>query len=213
VALPPFFCPSLCFPVRCHPPKLQACEGSKPAPSNGRHPLGGTFLANAVGPLAKIVSVASDASVGGGKIALPLWVMVIGAIGISVGLLLFGPKLIPTVGEKITRLNQVCAFCVALATAITVIAVSWLGLLVSSTHIAVGGVFGVGFLREYLANRNTNQRRNGVETLKEQKKIEKRKLARRREMLSIAMAWVITVPVAGLLSATLFFVLSSVFGD
>jgi len=174
---------------------------------------GANDVANAVGPLAAIVSVAGDASVGGGKIALPLWVMVIGAIGISIGLLLFGPKLIRTVGEKITRLNQMRAFCVALAAAITVIAASWLGLPVSSTHIAVGGVFGVGFLREYLANRNANQRRNGAETLKEQKKIEKRKLVRRREMLSIAMAWVITVPVAGLLSATLFFVLNGVFGD
>ena len=174
---------------------------------------GANDVANAVGPLAAIVSVAGDSSVGGGKIALPLWVMVIGAVGISIGLMLYGPKLIRTVGEKITRLNQMRAFCVALAAAITVIAASWLGLPVSSTHIAVGGVFGVGFLREYLQNRNTKKRNNAADTLKEKKKIEKRKLVRRKEMISIAMAWVITVPVAGLLSASLFFVLSGVFGD
>jgi len=172
---------------------------------------GANDVANAVGPLAAIVSVAGEAGVEGGKIALPLWVMVIGAIGISIGLLLFGPKLIRTVGEKITRLNQMRAFCVALAAAITVIAASWLGLPVSSTHIAVGGVFGVGFLREYLQNNNKKHKRQ-TETEKQQKKKAKRKLVRRREMMTIAMAWVITVPVAGLMSAGLFFLLTAVFG-
>jgi len=173
---------------------------------------GANDVANAVGPLAAIVSVAGDASVGGGKIDLPLWVMVIGAVGISIGLMLYGPKLIRTVGEKITRLNQIRAFCVALAAAITVIAASWLGLPVSSTHIAIGGVFGVGFLREYLVNRDVKKRSTEVETLKAKRKVEKRKLVRRREMFSIAMAWVITVPVAGLMSAGLFFVLNATFG-
>jgi PiT family inorganic phosphate transporter len=58
--------------------------------------------------------------------------------------------LIRTVGSEITELDKARAFCVALAAAITVIIASQLGLPVSSTHIAVGGVFGVGFLREYL---------------------------------------------------------------
>jgi len=174
---------------------------------------GANDVANAVGPLAAIVSVASDTEMGDGKVALPIWVMVIGAIGISIGLLLYGPKLIRTVGSKITRLNQMRAFCVALAASITVIAASWLGLPVSSTHIAVGGIFGVGFLREYLENRETKGRNNGPETLKAQKKYEKRKLVRRREMLTIMAAWVITVPVAGLMSAGLFFALYTAFSD
>jgi len=72
------------------------------------------------------------------------------AIGISIGLALYGPKLIRTVGSEITELDQMRAFCIAMAAAITVIIASQLGLPVSSTHIAVGGVFGVGFLREYL---------------------------------------------------------------
>src|SRR5690606_37692403 len=84
---------------------------------------------------------------------VPLWVLVIGAFGISIGLVLFGPRLIRMVGEQITKLNPMRAFCVALSAAITVIVASWFGLPVSSTHIAVGAVFGVGFFREwYTAN-------------------------------------------------------------
>jgi PiT family inorganic phosphate transporter len=74
----------------------------------------------------------------------------VGAIGISLGLALYGPKLIKTVGSEITELDKMRAFCIAMAAAITVIIASQLGLPVSSTHIAVGGVFGVGFLREYI---------------------------------------------------------------
>ena len=73
-----------------------------------------------------------------------------GAIGISLGLALYGPKLIRTVGSEITELDKMRAYCIAMAAAITVIIASQLGLPVSSTHIAVGGVFGVGFLREYI---------------------------------------------------------------
>jgi len=76
--------------------------------------------------------------------------MAVGAIGIALGLALYGPKLIRTVGSEITELDQVRAFSVAMAAAITVIIASQLGLPVSSTHIAIGGIFGVGFLREYL---------------------------------------------------------------
>jgi len=110
---------------------------------------GANDVANAVGPLAAI----NEAVTSGGitaKAGIPLWVMLVGAVGISLGLALFGPKLIRTVGSEITELDRARAFCVALSAAITVIIASQLGLPVSSTHIAVGGVFGVGFLREYL---------------------------------------------------------------
>ncbi len=83
--------------------------------------------------------------------------MVIGAFGISFGLVLFGPKLIRMVGSQITKLNPMRAYCVALSAAITVIVASWLGLPVSSTHIAVGGVFGVGFFREWHAERRVQR--------------------------------------------------------
>ena len=110
---------------------------------------GANDVANAVGPLAGIYDALAHATVST-KAAIPLWVMVIGAVGISLGLALYGPKLIKTVGSEITELDQIRAFSIALAAAITVIIASQLGLPVSSTHIALGGVFGVGFLREYL---------------------------------------------------------------
>ena len=110
---------------------------------------GANDVANAVGPLAAI----NEAIMHGGitqKASIPLWIMLVGAMGIVLGLALYGPKLIRTVGSEITELNQIRAFSIAMAAAITVIIASQLGLPVSSTHIAVGGVFGVGFLREYL---------------------------------------------------------------
>ncbi len=110
---------------------------------------GANDVANAVGPLAAINEALSHHEVAK-KAAIPLWVMMVGALGIAIGLALYGPKLIKTVGSEITELNQTRAFCVALSAAITVIIATQLGLPVSSTHIAVGAVFGVGFLREYL---------------------------------------------------------------
>lgn len=110
---------------------------------------GANDVANAIGPLAAI----NDAVVNGGissKASIPLWVMSVGALGIALGLALYGPKLIKTVGSEITELDQIRAFSIATAASITVIIASQLGLPVSSTHIAIGGVFGVGFLREWL---------------------------------------------------------------
>ena len=110
---------------------------------------GANDVANAIGPLAAI----NDAIMEGGvtrKAPIPLWVMMVGALGIALGLALYGPKLIKTVGSEITELDQMRAFSIAMAASITVIIATQLGLPVSSTHIAVGGVFGVGFLREYL---------------------------------------------------------------
>ncbi len=116
---------------------------------------GANDVANAIGPLAAI----NDAVVNGGissSASIPLWVMGVGALGIALGLALYGPKLIKTVGSEITELNQIRAFSIAMAASITVIIASQLGLPVSSTHIAIGGVFGVGFLREYLKLNTTH---------------------------------------------------------
>lgn len=110
---------------------------------------GANDVANSVGPLAGISEAVMHGDIAG-KAPIPFWVMLVGACGIVLGLALYGPKLIRTVGSEITELDKTRAFCVALAAAITVILASQLGLPVSSTHIAVGGVFGVGFLREYL---------------------------------------------------------------
>ncbi len=117
---------------------------------------GANDVANAIGPLAAINDAVVSGGQIGGKVGIPLWVMGVGAVGIAIGLALYGPKLIKTVGSEITQLDQMRAFSIALAAAITVIIASALGLPVSSTHIAVGGVFGVGFLREYLDNSEAN---------------------------------------------------------
>lgn len=172
---------------------------------------GANDVANAVGPLAAIVH-AADVGDFAAKVSIPTWVMVIGAFGISFGLLLFGPKLIRMVGSQITKLNPMRAYCVALSAAITVIVASWLGLPVSSTHIAVGGVFGVGFFREWYHERRV---RNGSKLRKDRTPLppeerRRRKLVRRAHFMTIVAAWVITVPAAAVLSGVVFLILNSV---
>jgi len=167
---------------------------------------GANDVANAVGPLAAIVSTFDGNQGVSAKVGIPIWVMVIGAIGIALGLALFGPKLIATVGQKITRLNASRAYCVALSSAVTVLIATTLGLPVSSTHIAIGAIFGIGFLREFLEDpkrrkRNGNSDANGNEAALQRSK---RRLVRRRFVLSIAAAWVITVPASAILAAIIF---------
>lgn len=172
---------------------------------------GANDVANAVGPLAAIVSTFNDTNEIAAKVAIPLWVMTIGALGISFGLWLFGPKLIAVVGEKITRLNSPRAYCVALSAALTVLIATSMGLPVSSTHIAVGAVFGVGFLREFAENPNRKKRRPGhklnataAEAFASRNVRGHRRLVRRKFALSIAAAWVITVPASAALAALLY---------
>jgi PiT family inorganic phosphate transporter len=194
---------------------------------------GANDVANAIGPLAAIVSAVRSGGIDT-AVAVPLWVMLVGALGIAAGLALYGPKLIRTVGEKITKLDRVRAFAVALSAAITVIIASALGLPVSSTHIAVGAIFGVGFFREVLVNwnnvsatagnRDPGKKKKDAGDIaaaatagtmlshkaeKKLKKARKRRLVRRHYVVTIAAAWVLTVPAAAFLSAFFFFTLRS----
>ena len=155
---------------------------------------GANDVANAVGPLAAIVQ-ASFSGEYVTAISIPLWVMVI------------GPKLIRVVGNQITKLNQMRAYCVALSAAITVIVASWLGLPVSSTHIAVGAVFGVGFFREWDTARRMkfaklSSEKNKLVVAKEERA--RRKLVRRSQFMSIIAAWIITVPSAAVISGVIY---------
>jgi len=180
---------------------------------------GANDVANAVGPLAAIVDSATTGMIST-KVGVPNWVMFVGAAGISMGLFLFGPKLIRTVGDQITRLNPIRAYCVALSAAITVIVASALGLPVSSTHIAVGAVFGVGFLREYVTSRKTHinhgkytaEKSSKWERMPRDERMAKRKLVRRQHLWTIVAAWVITVPCSAVLSAIIFWACTHVFG-
>ncbi len=110
---------------------------------------GSNDVANAVGPLAAINDALTQAGTAA-EAAIPLWVLLIGALGLAVGLALYGPKLIRTVGHEITDIDPMRAYCIAMAATLTVILASQLGLPVSTTHVTIGAVFGVGFLREYL---------------------------------------------------------------
>jgi len=174
---------------------------------------GANDVANAIGPLAAILH-----SIQYGDVAIeavvPVWIMVIGAFGISLGLFIYGPKLIRMVGGQITKMNPMRAYCVALSAAITVIIASWLGLPVSSTHIAVGAVFGVGFFREYFTRHSKRRRAmiaaaggyDDAPTVPESRaEMRHRKLVRRSHFLTIIVAWVVTVPAAAVLSAAVFF--------
>jgi len=188
---------------------------------------GANDVANAVGPLAAIVASAQTGFADAEKVELPFWVLAIGAAGIALGLGLFGPGLIRTVGEKITRMDTIRAFCVALSAAVTVLVASALGLPVSSTHIAVGAVFGVGYLREFITNSGvpnpavrprtlflepTRLNETPEMALLNYQKRERRRLVRRQHVLGIGAAWVITVPASALLAAVLYRVMWAIGG-
>lgn len=181
---------------------------------------GANDVANAIGPLAAIVQAARAEAVGA-MVEAPHWVTIIGALGISAGLLLFGPKLIRLVGSQITKLNPMRGFSVALSAAVTVIIASWFGLPVSSTHIAVGAVFGVGFFREWYT-RNSKRRIAYMRMKADHWEIEdprernpdelrRRYLVRRSHFMTIVAAWVITVPASAGLAALLYWVMYLLF--
>lgn len=181
---------------------------------------GANDVANAIGPLAAIVRSSGLEAISPGHTA-PFWVVLIGGCGMSVGVLLYGPRLIRLVGEQITKLNPMRAYCVALSAALTVIVASWLGLPVSSTHIAVGAVFGVGFFREWYT-RNSKRRMNYIRMKSEHwdvdepeernpDEVHRRRLVRRSHFMTIVAAWVITVPAAATLAALIYWAMVALF--
>ncbi|ATN33198.1 anion permease [Rhizobium sp. ACO-34A] len=181
---------------------------------------GANDVANAIGPVVAVVHATRVQEIATALIP-PIWVTAIGAFGISMGLLLYGPRLIRLVGEQITKLNPMRAYCVSLSAAITVILASWFGLPVSSTHIAVGAVFGVGFFREWYT-RHSRRRIEymkikadywEIEDTREHDPVEtrRRRLVRRSHFLSIIAAWSITVPASALLAALIYWVMFQLF--
>ncbi len=174
---------------------------------------GANDVANAVGPVAAIAHTVQNGHIAG-TIEIPQWVILIGALGISFGLLLFGPRLISVVGDQITKLNPMRAFCVVLSSAMTVILASSFGLPVSSTHVAVGGIFGVGFFREWYMARRFRKTRGGLVQDQTIASVERRrrKLVRRSHFLTVIAAWVITVPASAMLSSLVYSVINLFLG-
>jgi PiT family inorganic phosphate transporter len=147
---------------------------------------GSNDVANGIGPLAAIVSILKSGGEVAQKSDLPLWILVMGGVGIVIGLATMGYKVMQTIGTRITQLTPSRGFCATLAAAATVVLASRTGLPVSTTHIAVGAVIGVGLAR-------------GVGAID------------LRVIGGIVVSWVVTLPVGGILAAIFFFTLKGMF--
>jgi len=146
---------------------------------------GSNDVANAVGPMAAVISTAQSGLIAS-KSALPGWVLLVGGIGIVIGLATFGYKVIATVGKKITELTPSRGFAAEIAAAGTVVLASFTGIPISTTHTLVGAVLGVGFAR-------------GIGAID------------MRVVGNIFMSWVVTLPAGAFLSILFFFTLKGIF--
>lgn len=146
---------------------------------------GANDVANAVGPMAAVAHVYEYRMIPE-HVTIPIWLLVIGGFGIVLGVVTYGKRVIETVGGKIMELTPSRGFAAQFATATTVLLCSKLGLPISTSHTIVGAVIGVAFARGI---QSTNQ----------------------RVVRDIFVCWVVTVPVAGILSAILYLILRPIF--
>ena len=146
---------------------------------------GSNDVANAVGPMAAVISTAQTGMVAS-KSALPGWVLLLGGIGIVIGLATFGYKVIATVGKKITELTPSRGFAAEIAAAGTVVLASFTGIPISTTHTLVGAILGVGFAR-------------GIGAID------------MRVVGNIFMSWVVTLPAGAFLAILFFYTLKGIF--
>ena len=147
---------------------------------------GSNDVANAVGPIAAVVGIVQSGGVVASKSVLPIWILGLGGVGIVIGLITYGHKVIATVGTRITELTPSRGFAATLAAATTVVFASGTGLPISTTHTLVGAVLGVGMAR-------------GIAALN------------MRIVRTIFMSWVVTLPAGALLAIIFFFILKGIF--
>jgi len=147
---------------------------------------GSNDVANAVGPLAAVVSTAKTGLITG-KAALDTWILFVGGIGIVIGLATYGRKVMETVGRKITHLTPSRGFAAELAASMTIVVASSTGMPISTTHTLVGAVLGVGMAK-------------GISAIN---------LSVVRGIFS---SWIITIPAGAILSIIFFFILKTIFG-
>ncbi|MBC2733435.1 MAG: inorganic phosphate transporter [Desulfobacteraceae bacterium] len=139
---------------------------------------GANDVANAIGPLAVIYFLVKTGTVGV-QVPVPIYLLLFGGVGIACGIGMAGHRVMDTIGNKITTLTNTRGFAVDFAAATTVLIASKLGLPVSTTHAAVGGVMGVGLAR-------------GIEAVNF------------RILYKIVLYWILTVPAAALTSMIVF---------
>lgn len=163
---------------------------------------GASDVSNVAGPFSVILGGAMSQD----WTAVPLRVLLAGGIAIAIGTVFFGRRLVEMVGGGITRLNSGRAFCVTLATAATVMSAAAFGLPVSSTHVAIGGIFGVGFAREWLDRRS--QSRAALPADEARRRI----LIRRSHVFTITAAWLVTVPITATIGAVTCLIILAVMG-
>lgn len=160
---------------------------------------GANSVANIAAPLTIVMSSLTQSHV---PLLPPIMVLLLSGIGIAAGVLLFGGRLVTMVGSDITQLNAPRALCISLATSMTVLGFSSFGLPVSTTHVAVGGVFGVGFYREWRDRQQAKQRPPLPD-----EEVDRRQLVRRSHVRNILGAWAITVPLNAAVAAALVWVI------
>ena len=107
---------------------------------------GANDVANAVGPLAAIFSVVKTKTVAL-QVGVPFWMLFVGGLAVGGGLLVFGTRVMETIGKNITEITPIRGFCAQFGAATTILVCSRLGLPVSTTHVLVGSVVGVGLMR------------------------------------------------------------------
>jgi len=147
---------------------------------------GSNDVANGVGPLAAVYGLVQSGGEVAQKSELPIWILLLGGFGIVVGLATFGYRVMRTIGTKITELTPTRGFSATMAAAATVVLASRTGMPVSTTHIAVGAVMGVGLAR-------------GIGALD------------LRVIGGIVVSWIVTLPIGGILAALFFFTLKGIF--
>ncbi len=147
---------------------------------------GSNDVANAVGPIAAVVSIVESGGVVSQKSPMAVWILILGGVGIVVGLMTYGHKVIATVGSNITELTPSRGFAATLAAAATVVVASGTGLPISTTHTLVGAVLGVGMAR-------------GIAALN------------MRVIRTIFMSWVVTLPAGAFLAILFYFILKGLF--
>lgn len=183
--------------LRDHPKKPSTKRLLRPALLIAVVIMGFAHGANDVGNIAGPLSVILQGHAVSGQIGVvPAAILIGGGLAIAAGTLLFGRRLVTMVGSGITKLNAGRAFCVSLATAVTVLGASGFGLPVSTTHVAVGGIFGVGFAREWL-----DRRRDTGHDAMPAEETRRRMLVRRSHVVTITAAWLITLPITAGLGA------------